>query len=368
MERYKLTNMSNRVRGSLAGVMIGDALGLPVETASRADILKANDGGSVTGFDNVPRLTTFPSTKDLPLGTISDDGRLTLAVATSLVRCKRFNLLDSMREQLLEYERGIPGMGRATQTRFDSAKLWFESRGQQGEDPRTYPQNTSMGNGVAMKVAPLGIHAILSNKDNSLWRRVRQLGRATHGDLRASLAAFSVASLLSTVLRQSHPADRAVAFTNIRETHAKLHEIETLCGTAEDAQTPYGSLRDPNERRSFTSRLSLLLELAEDHGRYFGPGSSPEALLERVGGAGCIVMESVPLALGIFMRHPQDFEKAVLEAVNLGGDTDTIASMVGALVGASVGYLEIPQDLLTSVPAVAEATALANAMVETTWK
>lgn len=48
-------------------------------------------------------------------------------------------------------------------------------------------------------------------------------------------------------------------------------------------------------------------------------------------GSGIEVLHSVPTAICCALRHPQSFETAVLEAVNLGGDTDTIASMNGAI-------------------------------------
>jgi poly(ADP-ribose) glycohydrolase ARH3 len=50
----------------------------------------------------------------------------------------------------------------------------------------------------------------------------------------------------------------------------------------------------------------------------------------------------VPGALCAFLRHPDSFSSAVLFAINLGGDTDTVASMTGALSGAHLGESAIP--------------------------
>jgi poly(ADP-ribose) glycohydrolase ARH3 len=50
----------------------------------------------------------------------------------------------------------------------------------------------------------------------------------------------------------------------------------------------------------------------------------------------------VPAAIYCFLRHPDSFEDAVVEAVSLGGDTDTIASMTGAISGARLGIEAVP--------------------------
>lgn len=50
----------------------------------------------------------------------------------------------------------------------------------------------------------------------------------------------------------------------------------------------------------------------------------------------------MPAALCAFLCHPDSFADTVRLAVSLGGDTDTIASMAGALAGAYLGYSAIP--------------------------
>jgi poly(ADP-ribose) glycohydrolase ARH3 len=56
-------------------------------------------------------------------------------------------------------------------------------------------------------------------------------------------------------------------------------------------------------------------------------------------------IESVPAAIGAFLLT-DSFRDAVVSAVNLGGDTDTIGAMAGAIAGAYYGYAEIPQEWL----------------------
>jgi poly(ADP-ribose) glycohydrolase ARH3 len=59
-------------------------------------------------------------------------------------------------------------------------------------------------------------------------------------------------------------------------------------------------------------------------------------------GHGVEALNSVPTAIFSFLSHSQDFASTVIYAVSLGGDTDTIASMAGAISGAYLGINAIP--------------------------
>ena len=60
-------------------------------------------------------------------------------------------------------------------------------------------------------------------------------------------------------------------------------------------------------------------------------------------GNGIEAFNSVPTAIYSFLSHPTSFEEAILFAVSLGGDTDTIAAMTGAISGAYLGADAIPK-------------------------
>jgi hypothetical protein len=57
-------------------------------------------------------------------------------------------------------------------------------------------------------------------------------------------------------------------------------------------------------------------------------------------------LESVPTAIACFARTPESYEATVSSAIFLGGDTDTIAAMAGALSGAWLGTARLPQRLV----------------------
>ncbi len=58
------------------------------------------------------------------------------------------------------------------------------------------------------------------------------------------------------------------------------------------------------------------------------------------------IAHTVPVAVYAFLRHPDDYRTAIESVIRLGGDTDTVAAITGALVGARVGKAGIPPEWL----------------------
>jgi len=75
----------------------------------------------------------------------------------------------------------------------------------------------------------------------------------------------------------------------------------------------------------------------------------PADYAARNGGANGVsgyMLHTLPAALHAWLSHPSDYRGAVTAAVRLGGDSDTIAAIVGAIVGARVGKDGIPPEWL----------------------
>ncbi len=81
---------------------------------------------------------------------------------------------------------------------------------------------------------------------------------------------------------------------------------------------------------------------------------------------------SVPSACYVAITYSPDFCDAVRAAISLGGDTDTIAGMVGAMVGAHVGEKDLPgkwiEQLEDGPRGRSFARSLADRLFETWWK
>jgi poly(ADP-ribose) glycohydrolase ARH3 len=86
----------------------------------------------------------------------------------------------------------------------------------------------------------------------------------------------------------------------------------------------------------------------DDVGRLL-PIRPPGKTVVEVLGNGIEAHESVPAAIYSFLAHPDSFEEAVVFAVRLGGDADTIGAMTGAIVGAYHGASAIPERWLAAL-------------------
>ena len=80
-------------------------------------------------------------------------------------------------------------------------------------------------------------------------------------------------------------------------------------------------------------------------------------------GNGIEAFNSVPTAIYSFLRSPESFKEVVTYAISLGGDTDTIASMAGALAGAFLGLDAIPETWRENVEDSAKLRGLADSLL-----
>jgi ADP-ribosylglycohydrolase len=81
-------------------------------------------------------------------------------------------------------------------------------------------------------------------------------------------------------------------------------------------------------------------------------------------GMPCAIYHQLPAAYYLAARFPNDFESAILHAINGGGQNQARAMLAGALVGAQVGLSGIPQRFLDGLDRSAELTALARQLAE----
>lgn len=87
-------------------------------------------------------------------------------------------------------------------------------------------------------------------------------------------------------------------------------------------------------------------------------GVEPRVTLERL--EGWAAHEAICAAVYIFARHSDDPAAAILEGANSPGDSDSLATLAGALVGARCGVEALPADWVRDVERAAELIALAE--------
>ena len=336
----------SRFRGCLTGLAIGDALGMSVETMTPNEILYATDGlGIRRCMDTIQ--TTLRSMEGFRSGDTTDDWQLTKAVARSIIKKGDFDIVQCAHEQTIESQITTNGWGKSTKNSVKSFAELFAHENTPTEKEimeavaKAKAKSPGTGNGIAMKVAPIGLYY---NNPEDVLDKTLALGKLTHKDPRAWYGAYAVALIICEAIRQPiHSSHSEKMMMRIIQELSKI-ELPSWSGKTYCYEEPIVN--------QFTRILSM--GLLDDF----------EKLRDTIG-TNCFCVESIPFAIAVFLRHPRNFRVGVLEAVNAGGDTDTTAAMVGAMIGANIGLEEIPQDLIDQVPATAEASAIAQQLHNT---
>ncbi len=279
----------DKFRGALVGVAVGDALGAPFEgrpgPVPLADISGVERGASRLPYTDDTAMTLALAQSLLDVGDLDED-----RLAQAFARCWRS-----------EPHRGYGGGTAALLAQLARGAAWERaSRSQFGGQG-------SFGNGAAMRVAPVALHT------------------TAHAAPAGPLARRSAAVTHAHPLAMDGAAVQAVAVaTALAQPPSQPVEPELLLAEVSSAVT----------QTLFAQRLGIVATLVAD--------SAPEQVIEQLG-TGVAAHESVPTAILCFLRLAHSYPDAVRFAVTLGGDTDTIASMAGAIAGAHLGESAIPQ-------------------------
>jgi len=285
--------------GCLLGCAVGDALGLPCEALSLKRQQKLF--GEINGHRFI-----------FGRGMISDDTEHLCMVAQSLIVTAggpdlfAGNFAWRLRWWLLSLP---PAIGFATLRAI--FKLWIGF----------LPHNSgvfSAGNGPAMRSAIFGV--CYGDNLPQLRRLVQVSTRVTHTDPKAQWAALAVAVA-------AH-----LAVSGEATPQEFLGTMRSALG--DDAQ----------QAAEF---LDLLERAANSAARSESTGAFAESLGLGAGVSG-YSYHTAPVALQTWLRQPNDFS-AVMGAIRCGGDTDTLAAIVGALIGGRVGKEGIPQQWLENL-------------------
>ncbi len=202
----------------------------------------------------------------------------------------------------------------------------------------------SAGNGAAMRISPVGV--FFKNDIDNLLKATIDISIISHHDIRgiaaAGLVAYSVAYLLNTSRDNFNIED---FIYNLQEFVRELENviiadykiIEDEIPTRHQVSSAIDTIVDISSL-SHTKALAVLDKLAQKaSGRNNCWHNSP------------FVLGSVIFSLYIFISQGMNMEKAVLTAVNGGGDADTIGAIVGTMCGALHGYQKIPANWLNSL-------------------
>lgn len=302
--------IEDRLAGSILGQALGDALGFVVE-AQPPQVAREY----VAGWLRTGR-ASHRSHPQYPFGQYSDDTQLARELLVSFLDQGGWDPADyAHRVAELFRERRDVGAGRGT--REAALRLLMGVPWHEAGTPAPYA-----GNGSAMRAGPLGL---LRSTRQAICQAAREQSRITHLDPRCAAGSVTVAT--------------AVAIAARREPI----QVETfLCEIAECAQA---------EDRSLAGAIMGLRQWAvltpSEAARHVHEAGLDPAHVDQWRGISAFVTPSVLWSLYSFLRSPDDYWETVCTAIDVGGDTDTMAAIAGAISGARVGMKGLPGDLLS---------------------
>jgi ADP-ribosylglycohydrolase len=178
------------------------------------------------------------------------------------------------------------------------------------------------GNGSAMRAAPLGL--IFAGDPDGMCRAAGEQSRVTHRDPRCAAGAIAVAGAVAL-------ASSGVALdrTEFLEQLADWVEREDL--------SVAGAIRELDQWASLDPTAAA---------RYVHTTGLDPAHVDRWQGISAFVIPSILWSLYAVLRSPDDYWATICTAIEVGGDTDTMAAIAGAISGSRLGIAALPAPLL----------------------
>ncbi|WP_276479485.1 ADP-ribosylglycohydrolase family protein [Paraflavitalea pollutisoli] len=304
----------DQVYGAMFGVAIGDALGVPAEFKSRT-ILRSKPIKGFIGYGS----------HNQPPGTFSDDTSLTFCLAASL--CNGYNLYDIGNRFVDWYHKGywtaggnVFDIGMTTSNAIARLRKGTETSfaGDFDED--------SNGNGSLMRILPLLFH-IKEMPIEQRFEHVKAVSSITHGHIRSVLACFFYLECALALLQgQSKQSAYLQAGQLLRQIM--------------------------NDQQIVQPEIDLFAPLTD--------GNIAATPIENIGSSG-YVMNTLKASMHCFLTT-DNYQDAVLKAVNLGDDADTTAAVAGGLAGLHYGHAAIPEKWRTDIRRAGDITDLCELM------
>jgi ADP-ribosylglycohydrolase len=310
-------NLHDRFLGCLGGLALGDSLGCPTEFLTRTQI-KAEYGW-------VDRLVQAPSWHPhhgMQPGQITDDTGQVLAVAHSLGADGQTTAEDVSRSLLAWADQAgdtLPlVIGPSTRKALDRLR--------KGESPRLTGQSGTT-NGAAYRAVIPGL--VNYARPERILPQVVEVCLPTHG---TTVAISGAAAVAYAIARSLSEAASLEAILDAARDGARAGREQGIWS--------WGTLLE--------NRIDLAVRLVTENPK---PEAALTALADYVG-TDMLVAESVACAFGLVVLAGGDPMQAIHYGANLGGDTDTIAALAGAICGAWKGGAALNRDLLSQVERV----------------
>lgn len=286
----------NQIKSVLFGVAIGDALGVPVEFKSRAQLAHAP----------ITEMRGY-GTHHQPAGTFSDDSSLAFCLAEAI--STGFDLHTVAEHFISWYKEGfwtphgeVFDIGITTATAINKLMCGTEPEHAGGKDAY------SNGNGALMRIAPL-LFYLKPFDPVARFHLVHQVGSMTHGHIRSTIACYYYLEFARLLQEGQLPAE---AYVHLQQTLPAFLAAQSV---------------EADEIALFDRLLKQdIAALSEEDIRSSG-----------------YVLHTLEASVWCLLTT-HSYPEAVLKAVNLGEDTDTTGAVTGGLAGLWYGLENIPTD------------------------
>lgn len=332
MTKNKSEIMREKYLGCLVGGAVGDALGYPVEFMTESEIKSQFGERGITEYKTV-------NGKAL----ISDDTQMTLFTANALLNSIAeteknrdlgkliFNIgscyVDWLLTQTLDYPvteiktnswlMNVPDLfSRRSPGNTCLSALYQRMKGIGSSI--AHPTNDSKGCGGVMRVAPIGLFNIkrkLTIEETDII--AAEASALTHGHELGYIPAAALAHIVRRTAPENMPLDKAVddMIQTVGRLFAKAQKIS-----------------------AFTELMNKAVSLSKSN--------VPDIEAIHRLGEGWVGEEALAIAVFCALRYQNDFESAIITAVNHAGDSDSTGAITGNLLGAYLGMSAIPDKYL----------------------
>ncbi|NMM95128.1 ADP-ribosylglycohydrolase [Bifidobacterium sp. DSM 109957] len=317
IERLMTTTLEQRAIGALTGLAIGDALGMPTQSMSPRDIAHYYGGPITCLVDAVPEQPIAPSMK---AGAVTDDTEQAFLLAQRLIADRGDLDNNAYAHDLLAWEDAMRAKG-SLDLLGPSTKAALKALAEGVSPELTGRFGTT--NGGAMRATPVGIAFA---PGASLAQEARRSCYVTHNTTQGIEGTMLVAAAVSYALEgDANPLQSAISFVNDHPAQG------------------YWSAK-----ASVLVRTERLMDWLDSKGRHVDDERFAHMLRYEIG-TSVEANESVPCAFAIAARFATDPMRALCFAASLGGDTDTMAAMAGAMLGAQYGSDAFDQAIAAQV-------------------
>ena len=328
-----MSTLNSKVLGSLVGAAAGDAMGAATELRTIGQI-RADFDGWVTTFIAPPQ-DTFGRCNEA--GMVTDDFTQGMFILEAVL-----DQSGEVSDEALSNAFGRwmdhpfypnftgPTTRAAMQRIFNDTRPSLQGDAEAGEPKQDVALvnngNASATNGAAMKAWSA---ALLSLKTpDELLATTYGIARFTHNNVISVSGACAISSAVNAALSDGTTLEDVMAVSikgaDQGYDYAEHHGATMMAGP------------------SVARRIELAIQIGRKHASW----ETAVSELADIIGTGLHASEAVPAVFGILACCGNDPEQAILAAVNSGNDTDTIATMVGSIVGALHGIEALPSNYL----------------------